>query len=76
MPIKFNIAVEDTEETKKLQSDLASARSELNDYKRKFNELEIKYISEIQLNCECIDLLKEHGIRYEKRLSRRERHTK
>lgn len=76
MPIKFNIAVEHTEQTKKLQSDLASARYELAEFKRRFNELEFKYICEVQLNTECIDLLRDNGIPFRKALSRKERNRR
>ena len=76
MPIKFNIAVEDTEKTKKLEKDLASVQHELLEYKRKYHDLELKYIGEVSLNSECIDLLNENGIAYRNRLSRRERHKR
>lgn len=76
MPIKFSVAVEDTEKIRKLENDLASARSELLNFQRRYNELELKYISEIQLNCECIDLLNTNGISFRKNLSRKDRYSR
>lgn len=76
MPIKFCVAVEDTERIKKLENDLASARSELMDFQRKYNDLEYKYISEIQINCECVDLLNSNGITFRKNLSRKDRYSR
>lgn len=73
MSIKLNIALEEAEKTKKLQADLNTARKELAEFKRKFNELEFKYINEVKLNTECVDLLVQNGIAFRSYLSRKER---
>ena len=72
-PFTLKVITQNSEEVKALQDRCSALQAEVMSLKRDYHQMEYKYVCECQLNMECIDLLRAHGIPFRKHLDRRNR---